>query len=183
MLSKMRNQKGFTLIELMIVVAIIGILAAIAIPNYLGMQKKSKMRAIMGATQAAKSELHSWIACYLTSEIGVVDLDGDGSLTNADDPTTAGTGDPIADFVALHSIDGGDGGSTVNGFDDVSPFNSTLPLFVANAAPATTGQTYINPITDVNGNVVGATLIGTHIEPTGGPNNDGTLVVHTVTCE
>lgn len=50
-------QKGFTLIELMIVVAIIGILAAVAIPAYQDYTVRAKMSEILTAGGAAKSAI------------------------------------------------------------------------------------------------------------------------------
>lgn len=54
-------QKGFTLIELMIVVAIIGILAAIAIPAYSAYQAKSKLAASLAEVSAIKTAVETKI--------------------------------------------------------------------------------------------------------------------------
>lgn len=66
----MKN-KGFTLIELMIVVAIIGILAAVALPAYSNYTNKAKFAEIINASAAVKSSVET---CGQT----------EGALTNCD---------------------------------------------------------------------------------------------------
>jgi type IV pilus assembly protein PilA len=60
----MLNKKGFTLIELMIVIGIIGILAAIAIPQFAAYRVKSYNSAAQADLRNSKTNLEAFYADY-----------------------------------------------------------------------------------------------------------------------
>jgi prepilin-type N-terminal cleavage/methylation domain-containing protein len=60
--KKQANEKGFTLIELMIVIAIIGILAAIAIPNFISYRDKAFCSAVEKDAQSLQGGLADYFA-------------------------------------------------------------------------------------------------------------------------
>lgn len=78
-----RNQKGFTLIELMIVIAIIGILAAIAIPNFIAYRNKSFCSAAESDANAVAAAVADYFSIPTHTGIATADL----SITGTGDNT------------------------------------------------------------------------------------------------
>jgi type IV pilus assembly protein PilA len=78
---KAQMQKGFTLIELMIVVAIIGILAAIALPAYQDYMGRSQMTEAMTLASGAKTS----VAEFYSNKGELPDNNESAGLSDADD--------------------------------------------------------------------------------------------------
>jgi type IV pilus assembly protein PilA len=108
---KKRSNKGFTLIELMIVVAIIGILAAIAIPKFADLISKSKEGATKGGLSAVRSSLQVYYGdhegIYPHDTLTILTTDGKyiNEIPTAKLPGT-GVGDS-ADVTAYSSMTAG----------------------------------------------------------------------------
>jgi len=98
-MNMQKNQQGFTLIELMIVVAIIGILASIALPAYQTYTNKAKFSEVVLATSGVKTSVE---LCGQTKAGGDTDFDdscGTAGTNSVVDVSTA------SGFVASVALD------------------------------------------------------------------------------
>ncbi len=129
-LSMQKSQQGFTLIELMIVVAIIGILASIALPAYKNYTTKARFTEIVMAATAPKSAVE---VCAQT--LGIA---SGAALTGC----TAGANGVPADLGAIGNI------------TSVTTASGLITIVPAAVNGITASATYIlTPTVDANGKV------------------------------
>lgn len=71
-----RRQGGFTLIELVVVIALLAILAAFAIPRYAGLEREARSAAILGVSGSIRSGAALVHGLWLSQEINPVIMEG-----------------------------------------------------------------------------------------------------------
>lgn len=132
-IKKTNNRKGFTLVELIIVVAILGVLAAVAVPSYQGYQTTAKINANV----ANMATIQNAINVYIANEGGLPDTLGDivsaiegdkylgttipvPRIVSDDDDTAKNPGEAVTgDFYQMDD----DGKVTIGQDDDQTPLS------------------------------------------------------------
>jgi prepilin-type N-terminal cleavage/methylation domain-containing protein len=118
--NRIRGQEGFTLIEIIAVLILLGILAAVAVPKFLDLQSDAQEKAIEGALAAASSNATLAFSKYL--------------LTNGNEPSAISSNawggsvsipTDLGDFTASYEFNNGTGVVTVTITDGPDWFDDT----------------------------------------------------------
>ncbi len=95
--NPLKNQKGFTLIEIIAVLVILGILSAVAVPKYMDLQNQARIKSAQAAIAEVKARLSNGYGQYLLKNSGsapttIAALCGTNGINDATIMPTTGAG-------------------------------------------------------------------------------------------
>ena len=82
--QKLKAKKGFTLVELIVVIAIIGVLAAILVPTMLGYVTSSRVTSANSTAASIKNNIDNWLTACDTNGYGMLKGTGNMTMINID---------------------------------------------------------------------------------------------------
>ena len=114
---KVKKQGGFTLIELVVVIALLGILAAFAIPRFASLEREARAATTQGLSGSVRSAAAMAHGLYLATGATPVNMEGNNIAITAGYPDASDIANTLADSTGFTV--------TVNGAADTTTFAKT----------------------------------------------------------
>lgn len=114
---KSNKQSGFTLIELVVVIALLGILAAFAIPRFASLEREARSATTQGLSGSVRSAAAMAHGLYLATGATPVNMEGNAIVITAGYPDASDIANTLADSTGFTV--------TVNGAADTTTFAKT----------------------------------------------------------
>jgi len=111
------EQRGFTLIELVVVIALLAILAAFAIPRYAGLEREARSAAVLGVSGSIRSGTALVHGLWLSQEINPVIMEGNVINLTEGYPDATDISATLADLTGFSVV--------VNGASNQAVFSKT----------------------------------------------------------